>query len=443
MKREELEQYEDEERRWARSVGSAVAPQGFVEDIRPLFRDQTLPERHAVRRRGAPFHILLLLYPSTIIYVLPISAKALRTLVGMPLAQLVELVDCGIVRPIIGHPTDYAGLSHFDPILRRKLRVPSVWARGDEVAHSYADAAAHWEEARKVLPLEDLARLPAARNKWQRQFPFLRGEALTDRVKVEVCTNYVDLCIFGWQPLARRLADLSDHRWMFRRLLELNEVATYPHLIGAAGTVNYGLADASDVEAAKRELLIAGKVEVIGPEASLLTSGLNIRFPSEMTTDALVAFHEADMASRLWRALQLLERKVAEAEVGPSLVDASARAAVVFEEAERHATDIAFALDRRRLRKQVHHSVDAITKLGSTAGIGLAALSTHALSPIAAILAGIAASKYISDIDFVREELTRIDESITDRLLGRKFSSLATQLWWIHEWSRGRDNRPS
>jgi len=438
VERDELEQYESDERAWARQQARKVAPSGFISDIRPLFADQHLPSRFAFQRPGAPLPLLLLLYPTTQIYLPPTTREVLENRLDMPLEQAVDLQERGFIRPIIGHPTDYAGLTHFDPILKRCP--PSVWARGDEVAHHSANAAEYWEEARRILPLDEVSRVEWVRSKWGRHYPHLDEEWLTQRVKIEVCTNYVDLCIFGFQPLARRIVAIDDPSWMVRRLLEVNEVATYPHLIGAAGTVNYGIQDEAVIESVQRDLLVDQKLRFLGPEAKLLTAGMGLSVPADLSPDALEAFHTSGTATKLWAALQALETELArydKDDQADALLEASARATRLVQEAIRDSESISYEIDRSRLAKRVHRTVDLATKLASTVAIGVTAMSTQMLSPVAAWLAGVSLTAFASNLDVVREELGEVDERITDTLMSKRFSPLATQLWWVRRW---RDN---
>lgn len=204
----ELEIYEGRERAYARDQGRHGAGGGVIETMAPVFADQLLPERHALQRGGAPLGALVFLYATTIVFLPPASQGTLERRLGMPLEYVLELQRNGIVRPIIGHPTDYAELSHLDPILA--LDPPSLWARGDEVAHVYGRAAEHWDTAREVLPFDDILRVPWVRAKWSEQRPRTSQLDLDERIRVEVSTNFVNLCIFGFEPLARSIAELKS-----------------------------------------------------------------------------------------------------------------------------------------------------------------------------------------------------------------------------------------
>jgi len=434
----ELEEYEARERAHARATGRACAPSGFIRDLKPLFADQRFPRRLGVHRSGAPLDFLLLLYPSTIVYVPPTSKKQLEARVGMPVRELVELQRYGFVCPVIGHPTDYAGLDYFDELLER--RPPSIWARGDEVAHAYADAGAYWDEVRERVPLSEMARLPWVRAKWRRHWPQATEDELTSKIKIELGTNYVDLCIFGYGPLAQAVVGLEDVDWVARRLLELNEVATYPQLIGAGGTLNYGIGEAAVIEAVQQDLLMRPSTRFLGPEAEIISTGLGLPPVSRLGAEELKAFHESGAAKRLWKALDLLEAEVQPLDAADSgddaLREAAAQATSLVKEAVRESETISYS-SRRTTMEERASVLGQVMKVAPSVGVGATATLAYGENPVAALLATAGTLSFahtVSQLNPVRKRLLqRLDDAIVDHLMSREFTPLTTQFWWLRK----------
>lgn len=432
MNVDETRRYEEEERSYARQQGRHAIQSGFVTNLSRVYEDQRLPMRYGFSREGVPLSLMLLLYPATIVYVPPMSKPQLEKRLQMPISRFVELQDRGLLKPFIGHPTRYADLKHLDPILER--RPPSVWARGDEVAHAYANAAEYWKEARRELPLDSITRIKWVRDKWRRHYPALDSRTLTAQLKTEVCTNYVDLCIFGFRPLARRLLDLKNPSWFTRRLLELNEVATYPHLLGAGGIPNYRVEDAKIIETLKRQLLLCGDVRYLGQEAKILLDGLALSSPEMLSAESVMEFHRTGTAAKLWKALEELERQVAQFQAQPDiepLLGASVYATDRVRDAVRIATSITYEIDRQRIERPVGRIVDCCFKIASGVGIGLAALRMGGFAPFAAVMAGAGGASFLSRLRMSDELISAVDREITDWIMSQRFGKLATNFWWI------------
>lgn len=442
MRRRELEDYEARERELARVKGAACAPAGFISDIRPLFSDQRYPVRLGVHRSGAPLDVLLLLYPATVIYVPPTTRDQLGQRFGMTVEEVVNLQRGGFVRPIIGHPSDYAGLDHLDELL--EMRPPSVWARGDELAHVFADAASFWDEVRTDVPVQEMARIDWVRAKWRRHYPSATERSLTEKIEIELGTNYVDLCVFGFAPLARQIVELGDAAWSARRLLEVNEVATYPQLIGAGGTVNYGIRDAAAIEAAQRDLLLRPAARFLGPEARIITTGLGLPTAPRLDTEALREFHRRGSADRLWKTFSILESELStQGDTDGddvALRDAASRAAEAVEAALRESQGLAYELERTEVDKRVGAAAQ-VFKVAPAAGVVAAATTRFGYNPLAATIAGISVlggTHVASQLAPIRDRLRELDDLIVDRLMSRKFPPLVTQFWWLRRSSDGQ-----
>jgi len=355
----------------------------------------------------------------------------------METESLVDLIDKGIIKPLIGHPTDYADLPHFDSILQRKP--PSVWARGDELAHRFAYAADYWRDARKALPLSKLTKVRWVREKWKNQNPALSGRALTEKVEMELCTNYVDLCIFGFEEQAQLILQLEDPSVMARKLIELNELATYPQLIGVGGTPHYGLNDRRVVEAARQLSAIRGDVKFFSREASLLLDGLKLSIPETIDAETVLSFHQENLAPRLWSAVATLEEEV-RSNISPlneiGTIDASLKAEQLITDAIAEVK----SLDHGRKRRAASKWISVGLQTTSTIAISLAA--AHAgLLPWQSLLAGLAVTNYANKNRPFDAGIQAIESKLSDWWMRTKTSQLATQLWQIQQWKDARHIR--
>lgn len=452
MRRTELVRYEEQERALARQLGKRSVEAGVVTSLKPVFEDLHCPKDLGALRRGAHLGALTLLYPATTVFVPPSTEQILRQRLGMSLTHFLELADRGIVKPLIGHPSEYADLPHLDGLLHR--RPASVWARGDEVAHAFADAAEYWLQARKFLDLDGIKVVRWVRRKWKSQSPFLSDEELSRKIETEICTNFVNLCIFGYEPLARQIAALPHPGWTALRLLEMNEVIAYPELICIGGTPNYGLHDRELIEQTRASYLIPGRAEFLPASTEFLMSGLNLRLPHDLSADAIVEFHNTGAAKHLWKALRAVEGEIERTPNQlsiPRLAEAANDFKVVAQRSLDEARDISFELSRRRIRDRAESVLELGVKAGSTVSIGVAAGAYFGpvVGTLAAAMAGIGLTNITTGTKAVKDALAKLSDAITDHLLSRKFSPAATHLWWVERQfrpeARGRSEkkRPS
>lgn len=432
-----LEAYEDSEREYVRSVGAKAAPNGYVSEGSRIYSDQGLPKRLGFHRHGAPLNALVFLYESTVVYVPPTTKHRIEMRLGMDWDDFVSLSHSRQVQPVIGHPSHYARRPHFDALF--EVRPPSVWARGDELAHSFAGARDYWAKAMTDVPAEAMAKVPWLRNKFQRHFPSLRGVALEERIAVEIRTNYVDLCIYGFEPLAQELASALDLSWSARRILEISELITYPTLMGMGGMPNYGLEDATAIECASQGFLLTGstRTRTLGPELSILTTGLNLTVPDHVSAHTVEQFHGDGMSDRLWKALAALETRVAQSVQDPDdLSEVSETAATIVRESLTEIADAPSRLDRRRYSGRVHHATDFTVKMGSAAALTVATHSVLGLDWGQSLLGGAGLAQTLWSLAGFQGSLAETDRKVGDMLARRRAGELATQLWWLSDWRK-------
>ncbi|WP_410628185.1 hypothetical protein [Amycolatopsis sp. cmx-8-4] len=435
MKIDDLLRYEETERDYVRTHGHRAVFDGFVSDATKIYADRLVPDRLGFHRAGAPLSALLLLYEQTVVYVPPTSKEVVQQRLGMKWDQFLALVERGCVQPIIGHPSHYARKAHINDLF--SFKPPSVWARGDELARRFANADEHWEVAQRVLPLEEMVREAWVHAKYKKHFPHLTEKNLRERIATEICTNYVDLCIYGYEPIATGLATLPDRAWSVRRLLEASELLTYPTLMGLGGTPNYGIsAPVAVAEAAGSEYLCLPEIRQFGPEVQLLLEGLALQVPTTMDVDTLVQFHQDGMARHLWSALQNLEYRVATAQATEldELVDSAVVAEQIIQSTLQDVRGVTFGSLRSAARRRVHPWTDLTVKLGSTLGVTAAAHGPLGLDWLNAALAGAQFAGLMFAFKGYDRLTAAAEKRLVEHLMRRKTSSLAVQLWWLSNW---------
>lgn len=439
MKAAQLIQYEEAERQFVRDHGSGAAPNGYVSSIEPIYSDKQLPNRVGFHRAGSPLSALLLLYEATVVYVPPAPMSALERRLGMTWNDFIEIANRGHIRPIVGHPIHYARRGHFDQLF--EIRPPSVWARGDELAHQFADASEHWDRARALVPAQRMASTPSMRAKYKRHFPGLRQAQLEARIAEEIWTNYVDLCIYGYQPLADLMGTLSDLEHGAMRIMQLSELLTYPSLVGMGGIPNYGVADAGTVEAVREELLLRGPVRMrqFGPELEILTSGIQLSVPDQISPEMLGDFHDDNMARHMWRALAALETRVVDDvdDLGDVAVVAEKASEAVKEGLRQVSLAVNSGLPRRRGRNR--RLTDMALKTGSGTALSVAAHQVLGLDWGQSLLAGAGLAQGLWSYSAFPEAVAKAESIVSERLMRREFGDLAAQLWWLVDWQRRQD----
>ncbi|TCO41039.1 hypothetical protein EV646_116130 [Kribbella antiqua] len=412
---------------------------GVVTDARRLYKDVHLPERVGFARSGSPLTALLLLYEATVVYFPPAGKADLERRFGAEWNDLLELVELGSIKPIIGHPTHYARKGHFDDLF--SFRPPSVWARGDELARRFADADSYWDQARAVLPISEMLQLAWVRRKFRKHFPSLSQKKLSERIEIELITNFVDLCIYGWSPLAHRLAGLPNVSHGARRILELSEILTYPTLIGMGGTPNYGLKTMTAIQSAVDEPVLLGldrsERRLVDESARLLVDGLDLSFPSSLDLSLVAQFHEDGMSRRLWRAMEALESEVSAAEimVTDGLVDRAVIAEEILTGTLREVQGPGLRAARARTSRRSRAWTDFTIKIGSAAALSTASavLGQDWLTALASGAAGVTVLWPTKVFD---RSIDKVEKEIIDAVTERRAGAFATQLWWLSNWRR-------
>ncbi|MFJ2158282.1 hypothetical protein [Streptomyces sp. NPDC087856] len=432
MNTDELQAYEMRERDFVQANGSQAVDGNTVVDTHPIYSDLDLVPHLGFHRTGAPLPALLLLYEQTVVYIPPSSKRAIRERLGLPWENLIEFCRMGVIQPIIGHPVHYADKPHFDELFR--MRPPSVWARGDELAQRFASGAEYWELARHVLPMDEYCQVPWVLAKWRKHFPRLPGLDLRHRIEMEICTNFVDLCIFGYESMVRDIARVPDRSWAVRRILELSELLTYPSLMGCGGTANYGLASSTAIrEAIRHNYLGDNRPRFIGHEIDVLLSGISLTVPSQLQGQAVRRFHQSGMSRRLWRALEELEGAVAEDRIN-GLTQSAHAASEIVESAIREIHRPEFLPGRMQQSGTPNMWVDMTMKVGSATALSAVAHGPLGQDWITAALSGISVVGLLTSLRSFDRAILKVEEKISESVAARNTSRLAVELWWLTEW---------
>jgi hypothetical protein len=444
MNQDDLASYEQRERAYVRQHGRRAVVDGFVDDATKIYVDLDLSSHLGFHRGGAPLSALLLLYEQTVVYVPPSSRQSIEYRMGMSWDHILMLIERGSIQPIIGHPLHYAGKGYFDDLMT--FHPPSIWARGDELARRFAHGDEYWALARRIVPIDEMCAQPWIRAKWRRHFPRVSAENLAERIRTEIYTNFVDLCIYGYEPIACDLVALADRGWAARRILELSELLTYPTLMGLGGTANYGLSAASAIEAAlQRGYIGSPDIRFLGPEVDILLNGLAIKVPTDLDPDLVVQFHQDGMASKLWRSLEELELLVAE-EVAPpedELVESAVTAQRAVETTMREIRSVGYGAMRSKAERIVRPWTDMTLKIGSAAALAAATHAPLGNDWMSAGIAGASGSSLLAVLKKFDDVTAAVERRVVDFIAERRTSKLATQMWWLAKWRQEVLNKSS
>lgn len=426
MNKKELLKYEEDERQLIRSRGFAAIEDGFIKHPEMIYPDLELPSLRALHRGKAPLSLACFLYPKTFVFIPPTSVKELEVRFGgLAYEELVKLAQLKIVQPIIGHPVYYAGKNHLGAIM--ELHPPSIWARGTELIMPIGGQA-YFEEAEHTIDLNAAVNLGWVRSKWQRHYPKLDEHELTERIKVELTTNYVDLCALGYRDALDEVFSSPVIRVQIERLLTLNQLIAYPKLMAADGTACYGTGDFPPINMIRAER-VDNKTVILNEVHAHLLRRLELEFPSQFTAEQLAEFHNDAASTRLWEVIKLLEE---------DLQDPDSEIDVLARYADQASAIIDEALDefvprRQRFRKLVEKkAVPWAFRLGGVA-TGLIAWTQGG---IPGLIQGLAAGGGLGELAHRGAEEVELERWLAMHLSNMRFGPLTTNLAWLKKKSK-------
>lgn len=425
--------YERRERQATHQYASRAMKGDYVGNAQVIYQDRKLRKRLGFHRSGAPLSALLFLYE----YVPPAAKQTLRDRFDMPWSAFVALAERRCIVPIIGHPIHYHGQKHFEALF--DTSPVSVWARGDELALEYAGGREYWAKVDYDHPAGTLAVDPLLEAKYRRHFPGMDEKRLAERIEQEVKTNFVDLCIYGFEPLASSLLSPEAGSGGTRKLMELSELITYPSLMGMGGAPNFGLSSANAARLAADAPRLRPAPRRVGPEAAVLVNGLELAAPSHVDPDLVIDFHKDSMSSTLWRALDALEDRLDVAPSGEDDLAARAEhAQTLLGEALREVNGAGYILTQHRSLDHVNSAVKFTMKLSP-----LLPLATFFWSPFDQEMldAGVSAASAVASFAAIQKRnaiADSVERQLAHHLSSRRLDKMTAQLWWLSKWTANR-----
>lgn len=420
-----LAKYEEKERQIARSLCGKALTGDIISDPECIFADLLpLPKPRALHRPTTPLGILCLLYPRTFVFVPPTSVERFEErLGGVKIFEFMSLVEHNLVQPIIGHPKQYADLPYLDPLF--DLNPPSIWARGTEIILGVGGDLL-FEEARRVLPLDAIAKIDWIRQKWRRQH-FLETESgLSKRIKEEVVTNYVNLCAFGFHNYARQdIARIHEPSRLVSDLLDANEIAVYPKLMAAGGTPTYLARKKLEISGAQNAMTLDPVIQTppnyVDEGLEFLLRQCNLIFPTQLSVEQLVKFHESGEGEKLRQVVADIEAVLVQLDCTD--VDH------LITNAERFKKEVQEALikigpydrTRRRFQKGMKFGLFGLGCLSATWIVYN--LTGNWQGIIGGVPAGAALIRLSEDF--------RLSEGAINALLSWKFGRIVANMWWL------------
>jgi hypothetical protein len=310
----DLEDLDASQRRTIRESAAPTLKRGYVDTYRDLYPDLKLPGSIGYARGNIELLPLCLLYDKVVLMIPPLSRDALERRWGTSMGTVVRLVQAGLVQPIIARPEDYAQ-AHFEPLI--EMSPPSVWSRGQEML---AILGLNWAlDAQNFdLPFDEISHNQWLVRKYQ-NYRTVEPQTVSATIKRELLVNIADLVLFGEQEIitamSRAPKGSTSAREIGRDLFTLNEVRTYPHLLGFDGTANYSYTPgASDISLGKvlgEQLSQSSTDRRLGEGFKALVQGVGLDY-SNLGFETVERFHLDGHAARLRKGIAQFEKEARE-----------------------------------------------------------------------------------------------------------------------------------
>ena len=429
-----FEKYDAEQRLIARKYAPSAVKGGYVEHAERIYSDIDKSSRLAYYRRGTPLLPMLFLYNQVVVFIPPVSKAEVENRFGITWDLLLDFIERKIIITIIGYPAHYGKGKHFNELFEHKPA--SVWSRGDELALEFANGRDYWKQANQLISKDDFVNDTFVMNRFMIQFSRLGQAGLISKIEKEVKTNYVDLCIFGYEPMATSLMKKENHGWGVRRILELSERIVYPSLIGLGGTPNYGLNSIASSNLAM--VTTMPEIKNHGPELEVLTNGLSLTNITTITPDLIIDFHKDNMSKKLWAVLDTLEEAINSKVI--NLNDLTARALIaqnIIEDAMQCINGVNYQTKRTHAAKSAESFTGLTTKLLPVFPIATMFWGPFDQNIADATLAATQVVAYLASCKHHERAIEKCEEMISNTLMS-KYPGIANQLWWISDWTKQR-----
>lgn len=414
MEYKDLEEYMMREYEKGLRSGKAATKKGVITNITKVYEDLRLPKVYALQRR-VPIGLLAFLYPCTLAYLPPTTEQNLQRILGMDINAFIELAKCGLVRPLLGHATYYGELPHFDAIF--ELKPPTIWDRSYAIVDAIGKSEL-FEEGKKKLALEEIAKVPWIRKRWANYYPALskRPNKFEERMKTDFVNYYVDLCIFGRKLLADSIAHMPSANDVALHLISSTEVISDPWLIGIGGSPQYLFDQEKYITDWQRRFFHKVKPFFVPQAAKVLLDKLELDFPENVSIDDILQFHRDNLSGDLWEAIWNLENEIKMARGG--VKDFTTDLETKFKEVNQAFPS--FVEEKRKWEKRLRWMV----RIGACVS-GISILKY--LPPVAGIPAGITVGKAAHDIT-----ITKVDW-LLNKILRAKFTPFTVSFWSLQQ----------
>ena len=423
------ERHEQEVETAKRSCANA-AERGHVQSFRDLYPEFNINSSTGYARGAMPLLPLVLLYDRNVVYVPPADKSSLETRWGLPWKDFLELVEAGVVVPMVGHLTDYVS-QHFDALWSlgvessdgRRVPPPSTWARG-LTALEMVGRSESLDPKSYRINIDEVASDERLTEKYRRLFPRMSESDLHTRIRTEVLTNLADLSLFGEDDMIDALdsAGRRSSEGIASSLFMVSELRTYPELFGLGGVANYGASEmAAKFSQGDSFLPDMKPPRMLGDGYDLLLRGIGLS-AENLTVREVLDFHSSSQAARLRQAIKSFEDEVHSAARSYHVTNANEiiKRAVEVDDILKSAGRTVLSPKNTRRYGRTERGTSFIVKLGGLAAGGWLG---HVVGNVGYGIGGAAIIE-----NAVIEPLKPI---ISDAILKMRFSPGIANLWKI------------
>lgn len=285
-----------------RNKGNLIK-QKYVKSYKDVYPDVHKRLNHkkgiAYIRGSVPLKAMVLIYDVVIVSIPPLSKEAIEKRFSVTFDELIQLCEVNLVIPVITDATEYTA-PYFDQLFELLNPPCSLWARGLGLLEAF-NIENTLDVARDALPVSDISNDQSIYSHWARRLSTSDVNVIKNHIEDNVATLYADLCIFGFEDEARKLADKSPS-YIYNRLRKMNEILTFPVLFGMGSQPNYSTSKILDINDATR--FFDNKTPFALPERDLriLLGGIGININS-VSVEEIIAYHNDGLGISLRNAL--------------------------------------------------------------------------------------------------------------------------------------------
>jgi hypothetical protein len=218
-----------------------LTSQRYVKSFLDVYPDiaRTFSEKEEIGyvRGHVPIKLMLLIYDKVVVYIPPHSCKLIEQRFQVTFDELIQLCELNLLIPIIGDVKDYIG-EHFKKLFSLPTPPSSLWARGLALLDVFGMQNA-LEIARENLPIAKIASDREILAKWKKRFRRAPDTRIKEMIYDDLAVLYADLCVFGCEDLAKKIAENDNTREIYMQLQMANEIISYPIFFGMSAQPNF------------------------------------------------------------------------------------------------------------------------------------------------------------------------------------------------------------